>query len=100
MQGYPGVSFVDAAGTQIGAAADRDGSGAVAVTLAPGASATATLQQTNAQNYGADCGLTTASGVRVYPPGAFDSLVLPQEIPACAAASIVLMTIGTLQPAA
>ncbi|TKV27380.1 DUF4232 domain-containing protein [Arthrobacter sp. NamB2] len=100
VEGYPGVSFVDAAGTQIGAGADRDGSASSRVSLAPGTSATATLQQTNAQNYGEDCGLTPAAGLRVYPPGATDSLVLPQEIPACSATSIVLMTVGTLQPAA
>ncbi|WP_422391174.1 DUF4232 domain-containing protein [Arthrobacter sp. N1] len=99
VQGYPGVSYVDAAGTQIGAPAERDGTAAAAVTLAPGASASTTLQQTNAENYGADCGITQAAGVRVYPPGAIDSLVLPQDIPACSAASIVLMRVGTLQPA-
>ena len=99
VQGFPGVSFVDASGTQIGAAADRDGSAAALVTLAPGASAAATLRQVNAQNYGADCELTPSAGLRVYPPGATDSLVLPQEIPACSAASIGLMTVGTLQPA-
>ncbi|MHA7240894.1 DUF4232 domain-containing protein [Arthrobacter sp. TMS1-12-1] len=97
--GYPGVSFVDGAGTQLGAPADRDGAASAPVLLAPGASAAATLRQTNAQNYGADCGLTPASGLRVYPPGATDSLVLPQEIPACSAASIVLMTVGPLQAA-
>ncbi len=100
VQGYPGVSFVDAAGAQLGAPADRDGSGAVAVTLAPGASATSTLQQTNAQNYGESCDLVPASGLRVYPPGATDSLILPQELPVCSADSIVLMHVGTLQPAA
>lgn len=99
VEGYPGVSFVDAAGSQIGAPAERDGSAAVPVTLGAGASATATLRQTNAQNHGADCELTPATGLRVYPPGATDSLVLPQEIPACSAASIVLMVVGTLQPA-
>ncbi|WP_434995851.1 DUF4232 domain-containing protein [Arthrobacter sp. Ld5] len=97
--GYPGVSSVDGAGTQIGAPADRDGAAPVSVLLAPGASATATLRQTNAQNYGADCGLTPAAGLRVYPPGATDSLILPQELPACSAASIVLMTVSPLQPA-
>lgn len=99
VEGYPGVSFVDATGNQVGAAADRDGSASTRVTLAPGTSAAATLQQTNAQNYGDDCRLTPAAGLRVYPPGDTESLVLPQEIPACSAASIVLMTVGTLQPA-
>ncbi len=98
--GYPGVSSVDGSGNQIGAPADRDGTASAPVLLAPGGSATATLRQTNAQNYGADCGLTPATGLRVYPPGATDSLVLPQALPACSAASIVLMTISPLQPAA
>ncbi|MEG9246820.1 DUF4232 domain-containing protein [Arthrobacter sp. Soc17.1.1.1] len=99
LDGFPGVSFVDAAGAQIGAPADRDGSASTLVSLAPGASTTTTLRQTNAQNYGVDCGLITAAGLRVYPPGATDSLVLPQQIPACSAASVVLLTVGTLQPA-
>lgn len=100
VQGFPGVSFVDASGAQIGAAADRDGSAPALVMLAPGASAAATLRQVNAQNYGAECELTTSAGLRVYPPGATDSLVLPQEVPACSATSIVVMTVGTLQPSA
>ena len=99
MDGFPGVSYVDVAGAQIGAPADRDGSASTLVSLAPGASTTTTLRQTNAQNYGAECLLVPAVGLRVYPPGATDSLVLPQEIPACSAASVVLMTVGTLQPA-
>jgi hypothetical protein len=98
MSGYPGVSYVDAAGTQLGAPADR-GEPGDAFTLEPGASATAVLKQVNAGNYGADCGAVPAAGVRVYPPGATDSLVLPQETTACSASSIVLMTVGALQPA-
>ncbi|WP_298251782.1 DUF4232 domain-containing protein [uncultured Arthrobacter sp.] len=98
MAGYPGVSFVDAAGNQLGAPADRADAAVVPVTLAPGTSVSTTLQQTNAQNYGADCGLTQAAGVRVYPPGATDSLILPQDIAACSAGSIVLMTVGAVQP--
>lgn len=99
VQGYPGVSFVDAAGTQLGAPAERQGAGATPVTLAPGASAVADLYQTNAQNYGADCGQTTAAGLRVYPPEATDSLFLPQTVPACTASSIALMTVGTFRAA-
>ncbi len=98
MAGFPGVSYVDAAGTQIGAPADR-GEAGPSFTLQPGASATARLQQANAGAYGDDCGAAAASGVRVYPPGATDSLVLAQETPACSAASVVLMTVGAMQPA-
>ncbi len=98
MAGYPGVSYVDAAGAQLGAPADRGEPGG-AFTLEPGASATAVLRQVNAGNFGADCGAVPAAGVRVYPPGATDSLVLPQETTACSASSIVLMTVGAMQPA-
>jgi hypothetical protein len=98
MAGFPGVSYVDAAGTQIGAPAERGGPGP-SFTLQPGASATAVLQQINAGAYGAACGITPAAGVRIYPPGATDSLVLPQESTACSADSIVLMTVGAMQPA-
>jgi hypothetical protein len=98
MAGFPGVSYVDAAGTQIGAPAGR-GEPGPSFLLQPGASATAVLRQSNAGNYGPDCGATAATGVRVYPPGATDSLLLPQETAACSAASIVLMTVGAMQPA-
>lgn len=99
VQGYPGVSFIDVAGTQLGAPAERQGAGATPVNLAPGASAVADLFQTNAQNYGSECGQATAAGLRVYPPEATDSLFLPQTIPACTASSIALMTVGTFRAA-
>jgi len=98
LQGYPGVSFVDAAGAQLGAPAARDDSAVVPLSMDPGSSVTATLRQTNAQNYGEQCDLVPATGLRVYPPGATDSLILPQELPVCSADSIVLMQVGAVQP--
>jgi hypothetical protein len=98
MAGFPGVSYVDAAGTQLGAPAGR-GEPGPSFQLQPGASATAVLRQTNAGTYGDTCGQTPAAGVRVYPPGATDFLILPQQTTACSAASIVLMTVGAMQPA-
>lgn len=95
MTGYPGVSYVDASGAQIGAPADREpGIDTPAVVLAPGQSAIATLQQTNAQNYGDGCVVTDTVGVLVYPPGATDSLLAAQESLGCAAEDIILMTVG------
>lgn len=95
MTGYPGVSYVDAAEAQIGAPANREpGVEIPAVVLEPGQSAIATLLQTNAQNYGDACGLTDTTGVRIYPPGATDSLIALQESVGCAAEDIVLMTVG------
>jgi hypothetical protein len=98
LDGYPGVSYVDAAGSQIGAPADRDPSQPrMAITLQPGQTAAAVLKQTNGQNY-QDCQPTPAAGVRVYPPSATDWLIAAQDTTACANAGIVLMTIGAFQP--
>lgn len=95
MTGYPGVSYVDAAEAQVGAPADREpGAEIPTVVLEPGQSAIATLLQTNAQNYGDACNLTNTTGVRIYPPGALDSLIALQESVGCAAEDIVLMTVG------
>ena len=95
MTGYPGVSYIDAAEAQVGAPADREpGVESPTVVLEPGQSAIATLQQTNAQNYGDACQITDTTGVRVYPPGATDSLIAVQESMGCAAEDIILMTVG------
>ncbi|MBG6178892.1 DUF4232 domain-containing protein [Arthrobacter sp. CAN_A1] len=95
MTGYPGVSYVDASGAQIGAPADREpGVESPTVILEPGQSAIATLQQTNAQNYGDACVVTDTVGVLIYPPGATDSLMAVQESFGCAAEDIILMTVG------
>ncbi|MCG2622848.1 DUF4232 domain-containing protein [Arthrobacter sp. I2-34] len=98
LRGYPGLSYVDAAGKQVGAPADRNPDAAVtAVTVAPGGSAVAEVQQTNAQNYGTECQPTEVAGVRVYPPNDTASLVAPQSTLGCANEKIVLMTVGTFQ---
>lgn len=99
LAGYPGVSYVDADGNQIGAAATRNTSEpAVSIDLQPGESAMATLKQTKASNYGDQCEQVEASGLRVYPPSAYDSLIAEQHITACADPLIELMTIGAFQP--
>ena len=98
LQGYPGVSYVDADGAQVGAPAERaPEAAAVAVTLEPGGTAEAQLQQTNAQNYGEECGLTDVAGIRVYPPNQKESVVAKQETVGCSDDSVVLMTVGTFQ---
>ena len=100
VRGYPGVSYVGAADQQIGAPADRDPAAKpVAVPLAPGASAVAQLQQTNADNYGPECDRTDVAAVRVYPPNDTAWLEAAQQTVGCANDEIVLMTVGTFQPA-
>lgn len=99
LKGFPGVSFVNDAGHQIGAPATRNSAEpSVSIELPPGESAMATLKQTNAQNYGAQCEQTEAAGLRVYPPSAYDSLIVEQDITACANDAASLMTITAFQP--
>jgi hypothetical protein len=98
LRGYPGLSYVDAAGKQVGAPAERNPDATMtAVTVAPGGSAVAEVQQTNAQNYGAQCQQTDVAGVRVYPPNDTASLIATQATVGCANEKIVLMTVGTFQ---
>jgi hypothetical protein len=100
VRGYPGVSYVGASDQQIGAPADRDPAAtSVTVPLAPGASAVAQLRQTNAGNYGPECDLTDVAALRIYPPNDTAWLEAPQQTVGCANDAIVLMTVGTFQPA-
>jgi hypothetical protein len=74
MFGYPGVSFVSApGGSQLGGMASRNATfGPTRVTLAPGATAHASVQVEVAQSYpAAVCKPVTAHWLRVYPPGQF-----------------------------
>jgi hypothetical protein len=87
--GYPGVSFVDARGTQIGAPAPRASSaaspGPALVTLAPGATASALLAYHDV--YVATfpgCAGTTAAGIKVYPPNQTAAVVVPTTMMVCA----------------
>jgi hypothetical protein len=98
--GYPGVSYVDAAGNQVGAPADREPGESPEVILAPGDSAIAPVKQTNAENYGGDCQLTDTIGLRVYPPNDTGSLIVDQVGTACASEDIVLMTVAPTKPLA
>jgi hypothetical protein len=88
--GYPGVSFVTGTGgSQIGRAASRNPVVSSAlVTLAPGATAHATLQVVNAMNYPeADCHLVTARTMKIYPPNQTAPIYLSFNAPACSSHS-------------
>jgi uncharacterized protein DUF4232 len=69
LAGYPGVSFLDAAGRQVGEPAQRSATGGApsTVTVAPGQTAYAALGVVDPGV--ANCTPATASAVRVYPPG-------------------------------
>jgi hypothetical protein len=71
LYGFPGISFTgETSAVQVGPAATRNLSITPhLVTLAPGAVGSALISIVDAQNYPAgSCGLTTASGILVYPP--------------------------------
>lgn len=68
LYGYPGVSFLDASGHQIGDAAQRQGGTPATVTLAAGGNAYSSIAVTD-PGIPPCSGSTTATQVRVYPPG-------------------------------
>lgn len=100
VDGYPGVSLVKAGSIDpIGAPATRnpDAPSNGPITLAPGASASAVLQYTQADNY-QNCQREQADAVRVYPPSATDYIEIAHPLTACSNADIELLSIGAFQP--
>lgn len=98
--GFPGVSYTDGSGEQIGAAAVRSGEGPAAgasFVLEPGQSMAAELKETRAENYGADCESHQATQLMVYPPEDLESLTIEHPILACENPNVELLTISTLQ---
>ena len=98
MYGYPGVSFVTAAGgvgQQIGAAAVRNRAFAdVTVLLRPGGTAHACLQVAVAYNYPvSSCRPVTSSWLRIYPPGETVAGYLGHTFAACSSLSTPVLTI-------
>jgi hypothetical protein len=86
IQGFAGVSYVTGDnGTQVGAAAERDGTKGGPVTLAPRAVASATLARVQVLNYDESvCRPTPVRGLRVYPPGDTASVFVPTDGTGCA----------------
>jgi hypothetical protein len=100
LRGYPGVSAIDLRSRQIGSAAGRDHRHAPrTVTLAPGASASATLQITQAANYpAARCHRVRAAGLRVYPPGSRQAKLVPFPFSTCARRGVEILHVGVVLP--
>jgi hypothetical protein len=93
LYGYPGVSFVSAAGgSQIGAAATRNAAmPRTVITLASGQTVHAELQVADAQNYpAADCGLVTAHWLKVYPPNQTAPLYASFTAATCSKPKVIL----------
>lgn len=102
LYGYPGVSLLDGSGAQIGQAAQRSpGNPTALVTLAPAATAVATLGQVDSAAFpAATCKQVTSATLRVYPP----NQTVPAEVsfqgPACSNASLKQLTITAIALAA
>ena len=92
--GYPGVSGVTLAGTQLGSAAARNHSVTPQlVTLTNGSTATAIVGIAQTSLFQpAKCGPVTAAGLRVYPPGQTASKIVPFPFGACAKTGPVYLT--------
>jgi hypothetical protein len=89
LNGFPGVSAVGSGGGQLGPAASRNGQHHGTVTLAPGATAHAILRVVDA---GAVCASpVTASGLKVFPPGARRSESIPFSFSACAHRGVLIV---------
>ena len=97
LTGYPGASLVNAAGAQLGPAANRDTVSAVnTLTLGIGQAAYATLGLPNPGNYTAgSCGATSTS-LKIYPPGQTGSLLIDFAAEACPGWTIT--AVHTTQP--
>lgn len=101
MTGAPGVSGVTLAGKQLGAAASRNETGpAKMVTLAPGQNVVSTLRITDTGVYSAaQCGQTTAAGLRVYPPGSTRSKIVPFPFSACSKSGVSYLSVTAVSRA-
>ncbi|MCK9897604.1 DUF4232 domain-containing protein [Frankia sp. AgB32] len=97
LRGFPGVSYVDEAGRQVGAAATRTGATGAAVRLAPGGSATATLRTVHPGiQQGCEQPDQTApvAALRIYPPANTAALRLPLSgVTACTDPAVTQLSV-------
>lgn len=98
LYGFPGVSLINSAGTQIGAAASRNpATASTLVTLAPGGKANAQLGVANAQNYpAASCKPTAASRLKIFPPNQTQPIEVSFTATACAVSSAHQLSISAV----
>ncbi len=78
LQGFPGVSYVDADGNQVGTAAVRDGEGGPLLTLPHGTTVLAVVGFAQIGNFDPEvCRPTPVWGIKVFPPDETVPLYLP-----------------------
>jgi hypothetical protein len=101
MYGYPGVSFLDGSGNQIGDPAQRQGGTPAPVALAQGGKAYASVAVTDPGI--APCsGSTAAAQVRVYPPGETQAATIaaPSGLLVCTSSDTAAYQSSTVSPIA
>jgi hypothetical protein len=97
MEGYPGVSFVAGPDdSQVGASAQRLPGSVALILVSPGGEAQSRLEVSVASNFGSGCELTSADGLRVYPPNQTASLIVAHRDQACANKADVTLHVGPL----
>ena len=92
LRGFPGVSVLDASGTQIGQPATRDGNEGGAVLLQPGGAASATLHTANGP-IGGPCEAASAS-MKVFPPGQTAELTFAATYTVCGGFTVTTLVAG------
>jgi hypothetical protein len=98
LHGYPGASFVDAAGRLLGSPADESKATVARQTLQPGGAVFAVLTYSNAQAYpDSTCRAEQADRVRVYPPGERQPLFAPDPVLVCSAPGSGQLHIGPIE---
>jgi ABC-type transport system substrate-binding protein len=98
LHGYPGVSFVDAAGQLLGSPAAESKATVRRETLKTGGAVFAVLTYSNAQAYpDSTCRAKQADRVRVYPPGERQPLFAPDPILVCSAPGSGQLHIGPIE---
>lgn len=98
MFGYPGVSAVTLAGTQLGTGSFPSGGTPHTLTLANGATAHAVLGITDTGDFPpSQCHPVTAAGLRVHPPGQTKTRVVPFPFSACSKSGPIYLTTRPVQ---
>jgi hypothetical protein len=94
LRGFPGVSILDASGTQIGQPAGREGTEGATVSIAPGKTASATLHTTNAGVGGSTCTAVSAK-MKVFPPDDTAALTFNASYTACSGFQVSTLVAGS-----
>ena len=99
LAGFPGVSAIGLTGAQVGLAAARTNLGTTPVVqVAPGATATAVVQLTDAGNFpSANCHQVLAAGLRVYAPGSTASKTVAYPLEACSATKATFLHVRPME---